>query len=292
MALAEELELAEDIPSRPRPTEIPFQPKVANSVNFIGVVQSPVQFLASLDGKYWAATIISQDHPSNSPISIPIVFEGDLAHTAACHVKENDNIYIAGHLSADKLPLNLTRNQDYFQVMVNSLNFVRGSSYAKSQFTSDKQDLKPNAYVSGKKAFDTSFWEDLVNNPTEWRDFRNDKINKMVKPKHPDFKHREDGSVLWLNTAPSWIVEKLKGLEFNSQVGVAKKSLGDGGDYEGSGDESWNDLIENPNKWWDNRSDKATVRHPDFRHKDTGKGLWLNRAPQWAMHKLPPAKND
>lgn len=44
----------------PRPSEIPWQCKVANSVNLIGQVQIPVQFEASPDGKYWAGTIISQ----------------------------------------------------------------------------------------------------------------------------------------------------------------------------------------------------------------------------------------
>lgn len=32
-------------------------------------------------------------------LRIPIIFEGDLAHIAACHVKENDYVYITGQLS-------------------------------------------------------------------------------------------------------------------------------------------------------------------------------------------------
>jgi len=49
-----------------RPSEIPFQAKVANSVNLIGKVHIPVQFEASPDGKCWAGTVITQDHPSDS----------------------------------------------------------------------------------------------------------------------------------------------------------------------------------------------------------------------------------
>lgn len=48
-------------------------------------------------------------------IRIPIIFEGVLAHTAACHLKENDHVYIDGHLSADP-PSNVTRNQASVQV--------------------------------------------------------------------------------------------------------------------------------------------------------------------------------
>lgn len=49
-----------------RPSEIPFQTKVSNSVNLIGKVHIPVQFEASADGKYWAGTVITQDHESDS----------------------------------------------------------------------------------------------------------------------------------------------------------------------------------------------------------------------------------
>ena len=49
-----------------RPSEIPWQPKVANSVNLIGHVQIPVQFEATPDGKYWAGTIISQQDGDSS----------------------------------------------------------------------------------------------------------------------------------------------------------------------------------------------------------------------------------
>jgi len=35
-------------------------------VNLIGKVHIPVQFEASPDGKCWAGTVITQDHPSDS----------------------------------------------------------------------------------------------------------------------------------------------------------------------------------------------------------------------------------
>lgn len=47
-----------------KPSEIPWQAKVVNSVNLIGQVKIPVQFEASPDGKNWAGTIISQDEGS------------------------------------------------------------------------------------------------------------------------------------------------------------------------------------------------------------------------------------
>lgn len=49
-----------------RPCEIPFQAKVANSVNLVGYVHIPVQFEASSDGKPWAGTVITQELASES----------------------------------------------------------------------------------------------------------------------------------------------------------------------------------------------------------------------------------
>lgn len=49
-----------------RPSEIPFQAKVANSVNLIGKVHIPVQFQTSPDGKCWAGTVITEENDSDS----------------------------------------------------------------------------------------------------------------------------------------------------------------------------------------------------------------------------------
>lgn len=56
------------------------------------------------------------------------------------------------------------------------------------------------------------------------------------------------------------------------------------------GEVSWNDLVQNPAKWWDNRLDKRNEKAPDFKHKDTGEGLWLDSSPSWVLAKLPPVK--
>lgn len=36
-----------------------------------------------------------------------------------------------------------------------------------------------------------------------------------MKAKFPDFKHKESGAALWLNTAPQWVLPGLEGLEFD-----------------------------------------------------------------------------
>lgn len=33
--------------------------------------------------------------------------------------------------------------------------------------------------------------------------------NVQLKPTYPDFKHKDDGDALWLNSAPSWVLPML-----------------------------------------------------------------------------------
>jgi hypothetical protein len=37
----------------------------------------------------------------------------------------------------------------------------------------------------------------------------------------------------------------------------------------------------NTKSYWDNREGKRNPKAPDFKHKQTGEGLWLNQAPEW-----------
>ncbi|XP_027922400.1 protein OSB3, chloroplastic/mitochondrial-like isoform X2 [Vigna unguiculata] len=390
--------------SKPTPPEIPFQPKLANAVNLIGQLLTPLQFHQSPEGNAWATAVITRQESPSSPLlsyvalsvsflffavpvittlsphfRIPLLFEGDLAHTAKCHLKLNDFIHIAGNLTTDPHGLHPQHHhhQTNIQVMVQTLNFVQGYPQlntttassttkilpfsqseehdinpsrkdirAKQSEELDKDnswkdlldnpvewwdlrsteenpkgaaferktngellfissstpkwvqeklelvtiDLKPepkHSISSAKKNPDSSMssWIDLVDNPKQWWDFRDSKQNGLVHPKHPDFK-RKDGSVsLWLSNCTTFVLSKLKGLEFEVPVVKSKKAK----DSKG-GDVSWNDLVQNPAKWWDNRVDKRNEKAPDFKHKETGEGLWLGSSPSWVLDKLPPVK--
>lgn len=35
---------------------------------------------------------------------------------------------------------------------------------------------------------------------------------------------------------------------------------------------------------------QRNARYPDFKHKETGEGLWLESSPSWVLPKLPPLK--
>jgi hypothetical protein len=45
----------------------------------------------------------------------------------------------------------------------------------------------------------------------------------------------------------------------------------------------WSELSENPGNFWDNRAKKFNPKSPDFKHKQSGKGLWLESMPTWVQ---------
>ncbi|VVA93164.1 unnamed protein product [Arabis nemorensis] len=278
----------------PRPTKIPYQPKIANSIDLVGYVKLPVQFQANHDGSFYAGTVISNgpssdsDTESDPKFLIPVVFEGELAHTANCHLKKNDRVHITGQVFVDTNPSGAEPDQEYVQVMVRDLHYIDGSKALPKVLptSSDQKEgvLKHSVSLQQVRNVGTDHWFDLLHKSDEWSDYRESKQNGSVHPKYPDFK-KKDGSVsLWLNKAPKEILSDLKDVKFDIPVQSTypKQSK--------AGEEAWKELVENMNNWWDNRLSKQNVKGPDFVHKDTRVALWLTDCPSWVMEKLPPPK--
>ncbi|XP_051124675.1 protein OSB3, chloroplastic/mitochondrial-like [Andrographis paniculata] len=306
----------------PKPREIPYQVKVANVVNLVGHVEAPVQSETAADGNLLAAIVISQKSSRGKvSLSIPVVFDGDLAHVVTCHVKQNDCVLVSGRLSEDPLKLlSIADKYGKLHVVAENLNFVEGSkrgispkqneaSFAGMEVNKPqlhnhlqtgktlKNSFEKSMAGSGKTSYnnkDEELWMDLVKNPIMWWDYRSHKSNGLVKDKFPDFKQKWSGEGLWLNSAPKWVSAELEKLEFDvkvmkenkvQEVGNGDKKIG------GRGREDlWKNLVDCWSMWWDNRLDKRNPKAPDFKHKETGEGVWLNELPDWVLIKLPPTK--
>ncbi|KAJ4702809.1 Protein OSB2, chloroplastic-like protein [Melia azedarach] len=204
----------------PRPSEIPFQAKVANSVNLIGYVDAPIQFKTSPDGKDWAGTVIIQKAYS-VPLWIPVLFQGDLAHIAASHLKKDDHVHIAGQLTADPPAVDGLEGQANVQVMVHSLNFIEPSFQTNNSFTLKKQEAAAIGHsASKKKGNDAALraWRDLLDNPQQWQDCRSDKLKGLVSKRYPDFRRKDGSLALWLNSAPDWVFSELEGVVSDVQT--------------------------------------------------------------------------
>ncbi|KAJ7540077.1 hypothetical protein O6H91_10G001000 [Diphasiastrum complanatum] len=50
----------------------------------------------------------------------------------------------------------------------------------------------------------------------------------------------------------------------------------------------WQEFFSDPSQWWDNRLTKKSPKHPDFKHKRTLEGLWVDdlRNPFWVKEKM------
>lgn len=272
----------------PRPSTIPYQAKAANSLSLIGYVETPVQFETAADGKFWAGTTLTRKASSGSHFFwIPIIFEGDLAHVASSHLKENDLVCIDGQVISDPPPLDASRGVANVQVMVSSVSFVEETKTSKKSVASREQGATLNHSASTKDGGDSALipWRELLDHPGDWTDYREQKLAGSVKPRHPDFK-RNDGSLsLWLSSAPPWVWSQLVGRESDTPMPKSKRGV------DSKGDEAWRDLVRNPAKWWDNRVDKKNPRGPDFKHKESGEALWLRGAPAWVRPNLPPLQH-
>ncbi|KQK11537.1 protein OSB2, chloroplastic [Brachypodium distachyon] len=164
----------------------------------------------------------------------------------------------------------------------------------------------------GKQDKLNTLWNDLLVSPHDWTDCRDEKKNGSKKANYPDFKNNNSKEGLWLNTAPKSVLEKLDDLAFSRGYSAAKTykpfdgSMGKGTNSgwnkfktnQASSPEKpkkeadlWQNLVDNPGEWWDNRSAKRSSKSPDFKHKETGEALWLNnKTPSWAMDALTSAK--
>uniref|UniRef100_A0A0E0CCY7 Uncharacterized protein n=1 Tax=Oryza meridionalis TaxID=40149 RepID=A0A0E0CCY7_9ORYZ len=295
----------------PRPSTIAFQPRVANAVRLVGTVGAPVQLQRLPDGRFSAVSVLVQDcHADYPKFWIPIIFQDDLAQVAASHLQEKDHIYVSGQLTGDIPPTKLMDGQANIQVLAQMLSFV-GSKADQADSVVDEEEgfmqiveaekkvetkkiipKYPPRTVSGYRNKDdklNKLWNDVVANPQDWTDNRPQKKNGSINAKYPDFKNNVSKEALWLNTAPKAVLEKLDDLVFSRGFSAAKKYRPFVGD-KGNG-ELWQDLVDNPGKWWDNRSDKPSIKYPDFKHKENGTPLWIgSQTPKWAIDALPPAK--
>ncbi|CAM0885195.1 unnamed protein product [Alopecurus aequalis] len=315
----------------PRPSSIPFQPRVANAIHLVGTVGAPVQLQRLPDGRFSAVSVLVQDRRTDFPkFWIPVIFQDDLAQIAASHLQENDLVCVSGQLTGDVPPFKHTDGQANIQVLANLLSFVDSKAVAKDVMVDEEERFMEIAKAEKKveqtkviskpprrqtfsefKAKQDKFkelWDDVLASPHDWTDHRAEKANGSKNPKYPDFKNKKLDAALWLDSAPNSVVEKLDGLAFNSGYNAAKtyKPAGSNsgwGKFNTSQAASpekqkkdadlWQNLVDNPQSWWDNRLDKRSPKAPDFKHKDTGEALWLSpKTPSWITDALPPAKSS
>lgn len=165
-----------------------------------------------------------------------------------------------------------------------------------------------------------SLWRAFFASPLEWWDHRKNKLN----PRSPDFEHKDTGQGLWIycRLNPLWVRSQLAVLDSrmkgqgeyerggssarsegslsSSRIYVSQdkcfefpkghpNSFGKNAGEDAAKTESlWQAFFNRPVEWWDNRTAKWSPRSPDFKHKYTGQGLWIDSSlnPSWVKSQL------
>nr|GMD26911.1 protein OSB2, chloroplastic-like [Ipomoea batatas] len=112
----------------PRPAEIEWKKELCNSVQLIGVVAKPVQIRHLASGKVIAWSRLSVKKSQHESVRIDLKFWDELAHIAFQHLKEGDQIYVSGRLVLDALEGEDGKQQTYYKVTVQQMNFVGRNS--------------------------------------------------------------------------------------------------------------------------------------------------------------------
>ncbi|XP_020091635.1 protein OSB1, mitochondrial-like isoform X2 [Ananas comosus] len=214
-----------------------------NSCSFIGTVVAPVRRAGRDHEKPWAYTFLevkrqraygasSSSSSSSSPSSFEILLamRDKLAEISLRHLQPNDFIYVSGPLGSYAKVNASGSHEICYKVFVMDLNYVKHNDQKQ---TSHKHEVLVQKELTGPTfgAFDSAekdrerlhLWHVFFANPYEWWDNRQSKPNI----RHPDFKHKGTGEVLWLNPHdPPWVKKQLE--LYDSKMGLGTNQRNDG----------------------------------------------------------------
>ncbi|XP_057963548.1 protein OSB1, mitochondrial-like isoform X2 [Malania oleifera] len=195
----------------PKPSEIPWKKELCNAVHLIGIVGTPVQLKHLSSGKVLAWTRLGFKKSATDTIWINLTFWDELAQVAFQHVEKGNQIYVFGRLVSDTVENDDGKQQIYYKVVVQQLNFVERSLSSAATYDRDPSSMTAGRKLSNVAASSTGsteeLWQAFFANPVDWWDNRKSKRN----PKYPDFKHKDTGEALWIEGKynPPWVKSQL-----------------------------------------------------------------------------------
>ncbi|XP_023770108.1 protein OSB2, chloroplastic-like [Lactuca sativa] len=111
----------------PIPIEVPWTKELCNSVQLIGNVGTLVEFKQLSSGKFLAWCRLAFKKSSTYTTWINLTFWDDLVHIASQHVEKGQQIYVSGCIVSDTVDSDDEKQQTYYKVVVQQLNFVERS---------------------------------------------------------------------------------------------------------------------------------------------------------------------
>ncbi|KAI3460925.1 hypothetical protein Pfo_017588 [Paulownia fortunei] len=202
-------------PQYPKPAEIQWKKELCNSVQLIGVVGAPVQIKHLPSGKVLAWSRLAVKKSQTDTLWINLTFWDELAHVASQHVEKGHQIYVSGRLVSDTVENDDGKQQTYYKVVVQQLNFIERGLSSVSLYNGDSSSVTPgrkqNNYATSSTGSTEELWQAFFANPMEWWDNRKNKRS----PNYPDFKHKDTGEALWVEGRynPPWVKSQLAVLD-------------------------------------------------------------------------------
>ncbi|KAI5395057.1 protein OSB1, mitochondrial [Lathyrus oleraceus] len=200
----------------PKPSEIPWNKELCNSVNLIGFVANPVEIKHLPSGKSVAWTRLSVKKNATQTSWIHLTFWDELAHVASQHLLKGHQIHVSGRLVTDTVDSAEGKQQTYYKVVAQQVSFIDRTELPAPSHDKDFDFITSD---DGKKSYAASnitgsvveLWQVFFANPGEWWDNRRNKRN----PKAPDFKHKDTGEALWIDSrsTPPWVKSQLEILD-------------------------------------------------------------------------------
>ncbi|KAJ7972717.1 protein OSB2, chloroplastic-like [Quillaja saponaria] len=194
-----------------KPPEIPWKKELCNSVNLIGIVATPVEIKHLPSGKAVAWTRLAVKKSATQTSWISLTFWDELAHVASQHVEKDCQIYVSGRLVSDSVDSDDGKQQTYYKVVVQQLNFVEKNLSPVTLYGQDPDYMSAGRKLGNNAANSTDsveeVWQAFFANPVDWWDNRKNKRN----PKYTDLKHKDTGEALWVEGRynPPWVKSQL-----------------------------------------------------------------------------------
>lgn len=199
----------------PKPSQLPWKKELCNSVHLIGNVGRPVEIKHLPSGKVVAWTSLAVKKSATDTSWINLTFWDDLAQVASQHVEKGQQIYVCGRLVSDTVETEDGKQQTYYKVVVQQLNFIEKNFAPATSYDQGANSTSPGRKFGNYNANNSSsveeLWQAFFVNPVDWWDNR---MNKR-SPKHPDFKHKDTGEALWVEgrNNPPWVKSQLEILD-------------------------------------------------------------------------------
>ncbi|CAH2035925.1 unnamed protein product [Thlaspi arvense] len=264
-----------------KPLSTGFKSNISNSVSLMGFVDRPIRVIDTVEpDRFGVSTLLRVKDPRdpNRSFRIPLSMWDVMARKCIAHLKPNDFILVSGRLVSSS-----SLGVDY-QVKVTEVNYVMAppSHVLDSQIPQKPKSETVSLKLAREDGIEESkngkihLWEAFFANPYKWWDDRRGKKN----PRQPDFKHKDTGEALWLDSdTPVWVTIQLELFNKREADGTQES--------ENRKIQLWQAFFASPYEWRDKRRNKKNTRQPDFKHKDTEEGLWLDSdTPAWVTRRL------